>query len=154
MIARLWQTLTAPAAGDRPTDCANLLLRLGYGGMVFVVHGLHKAEGGLAYFRSGAEWPLLGEVEGMGTPFPVPAAVAATVTQLVMPVFLMLGLLTRPAGLALAATLGGALAQNLTAGRDPQLALLYLLVAVTLGVWGGGRYSLDHRRETHASHDR
>ncbi len=43
----------------------------------------------------------------------------------------------------LAGALGGAILQNLLAGRDPQLAILYTLVVVTLVIMGGGRYSLD-----------
>ena len=35
--------------------------------------------------------------------------------------------------------------QNLLAGRDPQLAILYTLVVVTLVFLGGGKYSLDAR---------
>ena len=41
--------LLRPAAGDRPSAAANLLLRLVAGGMLFWVHGAHKAEGGLPH---------------------------------------------------------------------------------------------------------
>lgn len=43
----------------------------------------------------------------------------------------------------LAGALSGAILQNLLAGRDPQLAILYTLVVVSLAIAGGGRYSLD-----------
>jgi hypothetical protein len=31
----------------------------------------------------------------------------------------------------------------MSAGSDPQLAVLYTLVSLTLGVWGAGKYSFD-----------
>ena len=36
-----------------------------------------------------------------------------------------------------------AILQNLLAGRDPQLALLYVIVLLSLIFLGGGRFSLD-----------
>jgi len=39
--------------------------------------------------------------------------------------------------------LSGAILQNLLAGRDPQLAILYTLVVLSLAFIGGGRISLD-----------
>jgi len=43
----------------------------------------------------------------------------------------------------LVCVLGGAILQNLLADRDPQLAILYTLVAITLVFLGGGKFSLD-----------
>jgi uncharacterized membrane protein YphA (DoxX/SURF4 family) len=45
----------------------------------------------------------------------------------------------------LVCALSGAIFQNLLASRDPQLAILYTLVVVTLVFLGGGKYSLDAR---------
>ncbi len=36
-----------------------------------------------------------------------------------------------------------AILQNLVSGRDPQLAVLYTLIVLTLALMGGGRFSLD-----------
>lgn len=137
--------LLRPAAGDRPSAAANLLLRLVAGGMLFWVHGVHKAEGARDYFRSGGEWTLLDEIRGMGAPVPEATAVFATVVQLVAPLLLVVGLWTRPAAILLVGVLAGAIVQNLLAGRDPQLAVLYTLSVLTLSVWGAGRFSLDAR---------
>lgn len=142
----LFRSLLRPAAGDAPSAAANLLLRVVAGGTLFWVHGVHKAEGAYAHFARGEGWTLLDEVRGMGTPLPEAAAVFATGVQLVAPLLLVPGLWTRPAGLLLTAVLAGAVLQNLLAGRDPQLALLYTLATLTLGVWGAGRHSLDARR--------
>jgi hypothetical protein len=49
--------------------------------------------------------------------------------------------------------LSGAILQNVLADRDPQLAILYTLVVVTIAFMGGGRFSLDavlNRRGEHA----
>ena len=141
----LFTRLLCPSAGDRPSAAANLLLRLVAGGMLFWVHGVHKAEGAYAHYARGEGWTLLDEVRGMGTPLPEAAAVFATAVQLVAPLLLVAGFWTRPAALLLAAVLAGAVVQNLSAGRDSQLAVLYTLASLTLGVWGAGRYSLDAR---------
>jgi hypothetical protein len=47
--------------------------------------------------------------------------------------------------LLLTGTLSVAILQNLLAHRDPQLAVLYTLVALTMVFWGSGRFSLDAR---------
>jgi hypothetical protein len=50
-------------------------------------------------------------------------------------------LLTRINSLLLTGVLSVAILQNLLANRDPQLAVLYTLVMVTLVLMGGGRFS-------------
>jgi putative oxidoreductase len=120
-----------------------LLLRVAVGGMVFWIHGVHKLEGGLEYLRDGTPWRLAEEVAAMHTPAPVAAAFAATAAQLVCPLFLVAGLLTRCTGAILTVVLGVAVLQNVLADRDPQLALLYVLAVATLALTGGGRWSLD-----------
>ena len=57
--------------------------------------------------------------------------------------FSIVGLFTRINALLLFGALSGAILQNLLAGRDPQLAILYTLVVLTLAFIGGGRISLD-----------
>jgi uncharacterized membrane protein YphA (DoxX/SURF4 family) len=52
-------------------------------------------------------------------------------------------LLTRINAALLVGALSGAILHNLLAGRDPQLAILYTSVVVTLFLIGGGKYSLD-----------
>ena len=71
------------------------------------------------------------------------AAVAATLVQFICSLFIIVGLFTRINALLLFGALSGAILQNLLAGRDPQLAILYTLVVLTLAFIGGGRISLD-----------
>jgi putative oxidoreductase len=56
---------------------------------------------------------------------------------------LAVGLLTRPAGAAVAFTMLVGISLHLRGGQTPELALLYLLPAVSLALTGPGRYSLD-----------
>jgi uncharacterized membrane protein YphA (DoxX/SURF4 family) len=122
-----------------------LLLRLGVGLMIFYVHGWHKLEGGLAYLQHGTAWRLAEEVAGMHFPAPLASAFAATAVQFVCAPMLALGLFTRLNAALLTGTLSVAILQNVLAGRDPQLAVLYVLVVMSLVFLGGGRFSLDAR---------
>ena len=73
----------------------------------------------------------------------VVSAWAATIIQLVCSLFIVGGLFTRLNAVLLTGALSGAILQNVLAGRDPQLAILYTLVVVTIALVGGGRFSLD-----------
>jgi putative oxidoreductase len=132
-----------------PTGAAanfgHLFLRVSAGLMIFYIHGLHKLEGWIAYVQHGTPWTLAEEVAGMHMPAPLASAVAATLVQFICSLFIVVGLFTRINGALLFCALSGAIFQNLTAGRDPQLAILYTLVVVTLAFLGGGKYSLDAR---------
>lgn len=122
----------------------HLFLRAATGLMIFYIHGWHKLEGWVAYLQHGTPWKLAEEVSGMRLPAPMAAAVAATLVQFICPVFIVVGCFTRINAALLAGALSGAILQNLLAGRDPQLAILYTLVVVSLIFLGGGRFSLDH----------
>ena len=82
----------------------------------------------------------------MHFPAPVASAFAATFLQFLCSPLLALGLFTRLNAALLTGTLSVAILQNLLAGRDPQLAILYVLVLLSLVFLGGGRFSLDARR--------
>jgi len=123
----------------------HLFFRVAAGLMIFYIHGLHKLEGGIAYFQQGTPWALEKEVAGMHAPAPLASAVAATLVQFICPLFIIAGWFTRINAALLAGALSGAILQNLLASRDPQLAMLYTLVVVTLVCLGGGKYSLDAR---------
>ena len=113
--------------------------------MIFYIHGWHKLEGWIAWRSHGTPCLLLDEVAGMGVPMPIAAAAAAaaTIVQFVCSLLVVVGLGTRVNAALLAIALAGAVAQNLLAGRDPQLALLYLITVISLAMMGGGEWSLD-----------
>ena len=140
----LKKTLTVDPNGAAATF-GHLFLRVSAGLMIFYIHGLHKLEGWIAYLQHGTPWTLAEEVAGMHMPAPLASAVAATLVQFICSLFIVAGLFTRLNAALLACALSGAICQNLLAGRDPQLAILYTLVVVTLVFLGGGKYSLDAR---------
>jgi len=123
----------------------HLFLRVSAGVMIFYIHGWHKLEGWVAYLQHGTPWTLAEEVAGMHFPAPLASAVAATLVQFICSLFIVVGLFTRINAALLVCALSGAILQNLLANRDPQLAILYTLVVVTLVLIGGGKYSLDAR---------
>lgn len=142
-------TLLKTSLDADPTSPAvtygHLLLRVFAGSMIFYIHGWHKLEGWIAYLQHGTPWKLAEEVAGMHFPAPVASAVAATLVQFICSLFIVVGWFTRINAMLLTGALSGAILQNLLAGRDPQLAILYTLVVVTLLFMGGGRFSLDAR---------
>src|SRR5271170_1171675 len=121
----------------------HFFLRVSAGLMIFYIHGLHKLEGWIACVQHGTPWTLAEEVAGMHAPAPLASAVAGTLVQFIFSLFIGVGLFTRINAALLVCALTGAIMQNLLAGRDPQLAILYTLVVVTLVFLGGGKYSLD-----------
>lgn len=121
----------------------HLILRVVAGLMIFYIHGWHKLEGWIAYLQHGTPWKLAEEVAAMHFPAPLASAVAATIVQLISSLFIVVGLYTRINAVLLIGVLGVAILQNLLAGRDPQLAILYTLIALTIALMGGGRFSLD-----------
>ena len=138
----LKKSLTVEPNGAAATF-GHLFLRVSAGTMIFYIHGLHKLEGWIAYLQHGTPWTLAEEVAGMHFPAPLASAVAATLVQFICSLFIIVGLFTRINALLLFGALSGAILQNLLAGRDPQLAILYTLVVLTLAFMGGGRISLD-----------
>ena len=130
----------------------HFILRVSAGLMIFYIHGWHKLEGWIAYLQNGTPWKLAEEVAGMHFPAPLASAVAATLVQFICSLFIIVGLFTRINALLLFGALSGAILQNLLAGRDPQLAILYTLVVLTLAFIGGGRISLDAKLFAKAEH--
>lgn len=116
--------------------------------MIFYIHGLHKLEGLIDYWQHGTPWTLAAEVAGMHAPAPFASAVAAMLVQFICSLFIVVGWFTRLNAALLTGALSGAILQNLLAGRDPQLAILYTLVVVTLLFTGGGKYSIDARLQS------
>ena len=138
----LKQTTTVNPNGPAVT-LGHLFLRVAAGLMIFYIHGLHKLEGWIDYLQHGTPWKLVEEVAGMHFPAPLASAVAATLVQFICSLFIVVGWFTRINAVLLLCALGGAILQNLLAGRDPQLAILYTLVVITIVFLGGGKYSLD-----------
>lgn len=118
-------------------EAALALLRVFTGLSLAFAHGLAKVPPSAGFIDG---------VGGLGFPLPVVFAWAAGLSELVGGALLALGLLTRPAALAIAGTM--AVAAFLRHGGDPyakqELALFYLVVALVFAVRGANRLSLDH----------
>lgn len=141
MTARLpFATAGSPVA-------AVTLLRIGFSSMVLAFHGWHKIPEAINHFQSNEPWTLVDEIKTMGFPIGTFHATVATAIQVIAPILLALGFWTRTCSLLLAAVLMGAAAQNISADRDPQLAILYMLVAFYFFGFGPGPWSLDARRQ-------
>ena len=121
---------------SQATDVGLLVLRLGIGLTMALAHGLGKLPPSEGFVQATA---------GMGFPLPAVFAWAAALSEFLGGLLIAVGLLTRPAALALAFTM--AVARFVQHGSDPfgdgELALVYLVAALALVFTGAGRYALD-----------
>ena len=134
-------------SASRAGDVGLLLLRL-VGLMMAMGHGMSKLIG---EGRFGPPEQFVAGVEKLGFPAPTAFAWAAALAEFVGGILIAIGLLTRPAALALAFNM--AVAAFLQHGGDPlfmggggaakEPAVLYLLPFAALALTGAGRYSID-----------
>ena len=117
-------------------DVAITLLRVFGGLSMSLAHGRGKTPPSAGFIDA---------VAGMGLPAPELMAWAASLAELVGGILLAAGLLTRPAALAVAMTMG--VAAFVHHASDPfqqrELALFYGLISLIFLVIGSGRLSLD-----------
>lgn len=124
----------------RNVDLTLLLLRLWLGGSMLALHGWGKLNGLLS---GSTKFP---DVFGIGA---MPTLFLAVLTEVLGSLFLILGLWTRPAALALAVTMAVAFAlahgMKLTGPGNGEMAFIYLAGFVALVVAGAGKYSVDRK---------
>lgn len=123
-------------------NTGKLLLRVSLGALM-LFHGVKK-------FNSGVEG-MKGMISGAG--FPEALAYGAYLGELIVPILLILGLMTRVSALVYSFTMAFAIylvhANDIftinakTGGLVIELPLLYLLAGVALAFLGAGKYSLD-----------
>jgi uncharacterized membrane protein YphA (DoxX/SURF4 family) len=111
--------------------------------MVVFIYGVHNVSDVAYHLHNGAVSKFLDEITAMGVPAPTLFATLAAGGQLLGGLFVGAGLLTRAAAGGLTLVLFGAITQNLSSNRDPQLAILYAMISLFFTLSGGGRYSLD-----------
>jgi uncharacterized membrane protein YphA (DoxX/SURF4 family) len=73
------------------------------------------------------------------------ASGAKPAVQFILAPLLAAGVFTRVSAAILTTVLSVAVLQNILAGRDPQLAVLYTLAVAAFIFIGGGRFSVDAR---------
>jgi putative oxidoreductase len=123
------------------TDLALAVLRA-VAGIVFAAHGGQKL---FVYGFAGVS----GAFAQMGAPLPEITGPLVALVEFLGGLALVVGLLTRLAGLGLAITMIGAIVLVHLAGgfflpSGIEFALTLLAIAVTFVITGAGRYSLDH----------
>jgi putative oxidoreductase len=118
-------------------DIGLLLLRLTFGGIMLIQHGIPKISGFATY---AAQFP---DILGIGPKYNLILAIGAEVG---CALFVILGLLTRLSTVPLIITM--AVAFFIVHGADPfqkkEMALLYLMAYVVIFLLGAGRFSLDN----------
>lgn len=136
-------------------DLGLLLGRVSIGLMMLVGHGMAKLWGSHGF---GPPQMMVDGVKEMGLPAPLLMAWLATLAETMCAGLVALGLLTRPAALALVINMSVAAfvahAQDplfFTGGRAKEMALLYLFPFLMFLLAGAGRFSIDrliHRADT------
>lgn len=121
---------------DSDANPGILILRV-FIGAAMMTHGCGKLFGGLGEFT--------GYIDSLGIPFPHVMAFLAAFAESFGALFLMLGLMTRPAALMIAATM--AVAALGAHGGEPfakqEMAWLYFFPALLFILKGAGKWSFD-----------
>ena len=133
--------LFAHRVGGGAADLGLLVLRVFAGASLAIAHGWGKV------YPSGPSEGFVGMIGGLGLPEPELLAWLSGLTELVGGALLAVGLLTRPAALAVAVNMAVAGLWFHQVQGDPysarELALFYLAAAFCLLLTGPGRISLD-----------
>jgi putative oxidoreductase len=121
-------------------DTGKLLLRLALG-LLILCHGVSKIMNGIA--------PILGAVERAG--LPQPFAYLVYIGEVVAPILVVIGFLTRPAALVIAINMTVAVylvhlsqffTMSKTGGWALELQGMYFTVAIAIALLGAGRFSV------------
>ena len=147
-MSKTIKSLLLGPGSSLPGDLGLLILRAGVGLMIAFGHGRGKL---FTDGRLGPSDQFISGVAKMGMPMPTVFAWCAALAEFLGGLLLALGLLTRPAALALTinmlvAIVGVHLHDPVFKGDVPgykEPALLYLLPFLTLLLTGPGRFSLD-----------
>lgn len=117
-------------------NAGTLILRV-FIGAAMMTHGVPKLFGGLEGFT--------GYVESLGVPAPAVMAFLAAFAESFGALFLLLGLLTRPCALMLAATMAVAAlgAHGADGFAAQEKAWLYFFPCILFLLKGAGRWSID-----------
>lgn len=127
----------------RNLDLGLLVLRLSVG-ILMILHGIAKLQHGIG--------PIEGLTEAAGLPSFV--AYGVYVGELIVPIFIIIGLGTRAAAAifafncfvaAMLAHTGDIFTLNATGGWGVELLGLYFFGALALVFTGGGKYALSHK---------
>lgn len=124
---------------DRP-DSGKLLLRLSFG-VLMLLHGVHKLHAGI------------GGIQGMLSAAGLPAFVGYGVYagEVVAPILIILGILTRPAALLLSSTMvvaqllaypGAVFTLTQTGAWGAETTAVFFFAGLAIALLGSGKYSV------------
>ena len=123
---------------SRYVDAGLLVLRIGMFVMLALGHGLGKLPVSQSFIDNTA---------GLGFPLPALFAWAAALSEFAGGLLLALGLMTRPAAGLVAVTMLVAFGLShgfaLSGEGSGEMAFLYLVGAIAIGLTGPGRFSVD-----------
>ena len=122
------------------TDVGLLIMRITFGGLMYLNHGHGKLLGGVDrwYGLGGALTNLIG-FESLRTFF----GLMASLSESIFALFIVVGLLTRISSSLLGFTMFIATLRHVLDGDLPEMAILYLIFCVLMLVAGPGKYSAD-----------
>jgi len=132
--------------GETGRSIALFLVRAGCGFMLFYLHGLDKLKAAYAHFAHGAEWQMPGMLASVGIPMVTLFALYATFAEGIASLFLAAGALTRYAAIVIVLSFLGAIYFHIKTSTRPELALLYLGVALVFVFVDPGRLAVDGMR--------
>ena len=124
------------------TDVGLLIMRITFGGLMYLNHGQSKLLGGVDrwYGLGGALTNLIG-LESLRTFFGLMASLSESIFSL----FIVVGLLTRISSSLLGFTMFIATLRHVLDGDLPEMAILYLVFCILMIVSGPGKHSIDNR---------
>lgn len=126
------------------------LLRATGGLFLLLFHGWGKIASAVDYVFLGEPWRFVSVVASLGFPFPGFFAVLAALAEFVGGLLLAVGLFTRPAAAAIAATMAIAAFRHLSTDMRIELPVLYLLIAAIFLVSPTNPFSLDGKLKLRA----
>lgn len=134
--------MTPPNTGTRWDDIGKLILRLAVAGLM-IFHGIAKLKGGIGW--------MAGPLGAFHLPFFI--AYGVYLAEVVAPILLIVGVLTRPAALLIAFDMVMAMIlvvqdrvftiSERGGGLGGETELFYLLAAASIAFLGSGRYAVS-----------
>lgn len=125
-----------------------LLLRLGGGLFLALLHGWGKVRGLWAHLVFGEEWGFPNTVAWLGFPFPLFFAAIVAVVEFIGGLMLAAGVYTRYVAFFISVNMAVAVYRHLISDMRYELAALFLLIALYFLFRGAGRYSVDRFLKT------
>jgi putative oxidoreductase len=124
-------------------DTGLAFMRVGFGSILVFVHGWQKLADAGGFLFSGHAWGFVGLVRSLGFPIPAFFAICAALGESVGALCVACGFLTRISAAMVTITMIVAAYTSARTGTSVELAGLYAILFVAIGIMGPGRFSVD-----------